>query len=131
MKLCNILGERYVKHLKENQNRLINSDGSRLLRCSSNEGLTGNFSSGIEHGKDPGFWVERWDNFGDEHIKRALEDVLRFKLMAKLEASRRVGSISEEWSNMNVSSQRFLLTTFSHNFISHEPLIVFSDMKNV
>ncbi|GLT49718.1 hypothetical protein SLA2020_232560 [Shorea laevis] len=101
MKLCNILGERYVKHLKENQNRLINSDGSRLLRCSSKEGLTGNFSNNIEHGKDAGFWVERWDNFDDEHTKRALEDVLRFKLMAKLEASRRVGSISEEWSNMN------------------------------
>ncbi|KAK6264270.1 hypothetical protein SCA6_019704 [Theobroma cacao] len=105
MKLCNMLSERYVIHLEKNQNRAFNNnDCGFLVRSSSVE-----FSSGIEHGEDAGFEEERWDDFDDRKIRRALEDVLRFKQIAKLEASKRVGSVSAEWSNMNMNSEDYNL----------------------
>ncbi|XWS12134.1 hypothetical protein CRYUN_Cryun37aG0063800 [Craigia yunnanensis] len=103
MKLCNMLSDRYVMHLEKNQNRSFNnSDGRLLVRSSSIQ-----FSNGIEHGEDAGFEEERWDDFDDSKIKRALEDVLRFKQIAKLEASKRVGSVSAEWSNINMNSEDY------------------------
>ncbi|XP_021293853.1 uncharacterized protein LOC110423806 isoform X2 [Herrania umbratica] len=105
MKLCNMLSERYVTHLEKNQNRAFNYNDCRfLVRSSSVE-----FSSGIEHGEDAGFEEERWDDFDDRKIRRALEDVLRFKQIAKLEDSKRVGSVSAEWSNMNMNSEDYNL----------------------
>ncbi|XP_022715262.1 uncharacterized protein LOC111274686 isoform X2 [Durio zibethinus] len=103
MKLCNMLSERYVMHLEKSQNRSSNNSDCRLLvRSSSIE-----FSNGIEHGEDAGFEEERWDDFEDRKIERALEDVLRFKQIAKLEASKRVGSVSAEWSNINMNSEDY------------------------
>ncbi|OMO66113.1 B-block binding subunit of TFIIIC [Corchorus olitorius] len=101
MKLCNMLSERYVMHLERNQNRSLNNSDCRLLVRSSSVG----FSNGIEHGEDAGFEEERWDDFDDKKIKRALEDALRFKQIVKLEASKRAGSISAEWSNINMNSE--------------------------
>ncbi|XVF25204.1 hypothetical protein REPUB_Repub13aG0193100 [Reevesia pubescens] len=103
MKLCNMLSEQYVMHLEKSQNMSSNNSDCRLLvRSSSNQ-----FSNAIEHGEDAGFVEQRWDDFDDRKIKRALEDVLRFKQIAKLEASRRVGSVSAEWSNLNMKSEDY------------------------
>ncbi|XVE51875.1 hypothetical protein DITRI_Ditri02bG0076100 [Diplodiscus trichospermus] len=103
MKLCNMLSERYVMHLEKNQNWSFNNNDRRhLVRSSSIE-----LSNSMEHGEDPGFEEERWDDFDDRVIKRALEDVLRFKQIAKLDASKRVGSISAEWSNINMNSEDY------------------------
>ncbi|XWS20082.1 hypothetical protein CRYUN_Cryun31cG0071000 [Craigia yunnanensis] len=102
MKLCNMLSERYVMHLEKNQNRSFNNNDCRLVRSSSIQ-----VSNDIEHGEDADFEEERWDDFDDRMIKRALEDVLRFKQIAKLEASKRVGSVSTEWSNINMNSEDY------------------------
>ncbi|KAL5757388.1 hypothetical protein ACOSP7_019999 [Xanthoceras sorbifolium] len=96
MMLCNILSERYVKHLEKTQS----NNGSRLLeQCLSREGLKQNIAKGVAHTEDAGFEENHWDDFDDESIKRAFEGVLQLKQMAKLEASTRVGSVSRERSN--------------------------------
>ncbi|KAL4366827.1 hypothetical protein GQ457_05G023790 [Hibiscus cannabinus] len=100
MKLCNMLSERYMIYLKTSQNRSSNSSDCRLLRFSSIQ-----FSNGIEQGEYTGIEEERWDDFSDIKIKSALDDVLRFKQIAKLEASTRVGSVSAEWSSVNMNSE--------------------------
>ncbi|XP_039053662.1 uncharacterized protein LOC120195803 isoform X2 [Hibiscus syriacus] len=100
MKLCNMLSERFMKHLEKSQNTSSDSSDCRLLRFPAIQ-----FSYGIEHGEDADFEVERWDDFDDRKIKSALEDVLRFKQIAKLDASARVGSISAEWSSINMNSE--------------------------
>lgn len=105
MKLCNMLSEQYVMHLEKNQNRsLNNNDGRPLVRSSSIQ-----FSNSIEHDEDASFEEERWDDFDEKRIKRALEDVLRFKQIAKSEASKRVGSVSAEWSNTNKNSEDYVI----------------------
>ena len=106
MKLCNMLSERYVMHLEKNQNRSFNNNDCRLLVRSSSIQV----SNGVEHGEDADFEEERWDDFDDRTIKRALEDVLRFKHIAKLEASKRVGSVSAEWSNINMNSEDYVIS---------------------
>lgn len=83
MKLCNVLSERYVKHLERTQ-----SNGE----CLSSEGLHQNITMGIPNAQASSFEEKQWDDFDDENIKRALEGVLQLKHMAKLEASGRVRS---------------------------------------
>ncbi|KAK8629039.1 hypothetical protein V6N13_077896 [Hibiscus sabdariffa] len=100
MKLCNMLSEQYMRHLEKCQNRSSDNSDCRLLRFPTIQ-----FSNGIEHGGDSGFEEERWDDFDDRKIKSALEDVLRFKQFAKLEASTRVGSVSAERSSINMDSE--------------------------
>ncbi|GMI86163.1 hypothetical protein like AT1G17450 [Hibiscus trionum] len=101
MKLCNMLSERYMMYLKKSQNRSSDGSDCRLLRFSSIQ-----FSNGIEHDEYSGIEEEKWDDFDDRKIKSALEDVLRFKQIAKLEASPRVGSVSAEWSSVNMNSEQ-------------------------
>ncbi|GMI73201.1 hypothetical protein like AT1G17450 [Hibiscus trionum] len=101
MKLCNMLSERYMRHLEKYQNRSSDSSDCRLLRFPAIQ-----FSNGIEHGEDSGFEEERWDDFDDRKIKSALEDVLRFKQIAKLEASTRFGSVSAERSSINMDPEQ-------------------------
>lgn len=101
MKLCNMLSERYAKHLKKIQNMSMdNIDGGVLRRSSVKEGLKLSSSNSVEHTGDAGFGEERWDDFDDKHIWSALEGVIRLKQMAKLEASENIESISEEFSNV-------------------------------
>ncbi|XP_039060768.1 uncharacterized protein LOC120204817 isoform X2 [Hibiscus syriacus] len=100
MKLCNMLSERFMRHLEKNQNKSSGSSDCRLLRFPAIQ-----FSNGIEHDEDASFEVERWDDFDDKKMKSALEDVLRFKQITKLDASTRVRSISAEWSSINMNSE--------------------------
>ncbi|XVF86888.1 hypothetical protein PTKIN_Ptkin18bG0077000 [Pterospermum kingtungense] len=103
MKLCNMLSERYVMHLEKNQNRSFNNnDGRLLVRSSSIQ-----FFNSIERDENAAFEEERWDDFNEKTIKGALEDVLQFKQIAKLDASRRVGSVSAEQSNINMNSEDY------------------------
>lgn len=101
MKLCNMLSERYAKHLEKIQNMSMDNIDSGVLRRSSfKEGLKLNSSNSVEHTEDAGFGKERWDDFDDKDIGSALEGVLRLKQMAKLGASENVESIYEECSNV-------------------------------
>ncbi|KAK1577766.1 hypothetical protein Q3G72_024619 [Acer saccharum] len=93
MKLCNMLSERYVKHLEKTQS---NDDCRPLEKASPGKVIIRAMHA---HTEDAGFEENRWDDFDDINIKRVLEGVLQLKRLAKLEASTRVRSVSGEWSN--------------------------------
>ncbi|GAV82693.1 B-block_TFIIIC domain-containing protein [Cephalotus follicularis] len=116
MKLCNMLSKRYAKHLEKTQNRSLDDDDDDvariLVRCSSQEGINWKFSDSVEQNEAAGFEDERWDDFDDRDIRRAFEDVLLFKQMAKLEASKRVGTASVEWSDLNVNAEGYNVKGF-------------------
>jgi general transcription factor 3C polypeptide 1 len=96
MRLCNIVGGWYVKHLEKTQNRsLEDNDRQPLMRSSSGEGLKGNCFSGFAHTQETGFEVRRQDDFTEERIKRAFDEVLWCKHMATLEARKKAGSVFE------------------------------------
>ncbi|KAG6733311.1 hypothetical protein I3842_01G220300 [Carya illinoinensis] len=108
MRLCNMLGERYAKHLEKTQNSSLNKDDRRLLlRSSPMEGLNQIFANGDEHAGEAGCEEKSWDDINDKNIKIALDEVIRYKRMAKLEASKRVGSTYEEWSDLNKIAETY------------------------
>ncbi|KAF8388748.1 hypothetical protein HHK36_025428 [Tetracentron sinense] len=111
MRLCNVLGERYTKHLdKTHGNGLLSRDnyGQMGRDASLGEGLCQKFSDSLEHALTSDFEEEQWDDFEDQNIKMALDEVLRCKRMAKLEASNRLGSVSErEWSDLKMDANGF------------------------
>ncbi|KAI9162251.1 hypothetical protein LWI28_025385 [Acer negundo] len=98
MKLCNILGERYVKHLEKTQS---NDDCRPLENASPGKVITRRM---LAHTEDAGFEENRWDDFDDINIKRVLEGVLQLKRLAKLEASTRVGSVSRNHNKSGLDS---------------------------
>ncbi|XP_062087799.1 uncharacterized protein LOC133794533 isoform X2 [Humulus lupulus] len=101
MRLCNMLSERYVKLLEKTQNKLLEKDECRS-QGSSGKGLNKKLSDANEHAKEE----EGWDDFNNNSIKTALDEVLRCKWMAKLEASKRVGSTYEEWSDIKMNAKK-------------------------
>ncbi|XP_038720773.1 uncharacterized protein LOC120013139 isoform X2 [Tripterygium wilfordii] len=108
MKLCNILGQRYAKHLEQNQNRLLDNDGCRVfLRCSSGEVRDRESSNHVGHTDDIGFGEERWVDFEDKEIKRTLEDALRYKPVGKIEPSKLAGSVPEELSDLDMNAEDY------------------------
>ncbi|KAK1592831.1 hypothetical protein Q3G72_031099 [Acer saccharum] len=103
MKLCNMLSERYVKHLEKTQS---NDDCRSLENASPGKVIT---RAMPPHTEDAGLEENHWDDFDDINIKRVLEGVLQLKQMAKLEASTRVG-VSRERSN-SISKHPFPIDT--------------------
>ncbi|KAJ4717806.1 B-block binding subunit of TFIIIC [Melia azedarach] len=75
MKLCNMLSQRYAKHLEKSENMSLDDNNCRVLKRSSFKECPNLDSS------------KQWDDFDDKNIQRALEDILRLKQMAKWEAS--------------------------------------------
>lgn len=103
-----MLSERYAKHLEKAQNRSLNKDDCRLLvRSSLVEGLNRNFSND-EHIQEMGLEEKPWDDIDDKSIKTALDEVIRYKRMAKLEMSKRVGSAHEEWSDLSRNAEKYV-----------------------
>ncbi|KAL5579539.1 hypothetical protein UlMin_011981 [Ulmus minor] len=100
MRLCNVLSERYVKFLEKTQSRSLDKDA-----CAG-EGLNTVISDGGEHTQEIDLEGEAWDDFEISNIKVALDEVLRCKWMAKLEASKRVGCTHEEWSALDINAQQ-------------------------
>lgn len=106
-----MLGERYAKHLEKTQNSSLNKDDRRLLlRSSPMEGLNQIFANGDEHAGEAGCEEKSWDDINDKNIKIALDEVIRYKRMAKLEASKRVGSTYEEWSDLNKIAETYVMS---------------------
>lgn len=105
MRLCNKLSERYVKLLEKTQNKIVETDECRS-QGSSGKGLNKKLSDNNEHAKEE----EVWDDFNNNGIKTALDEVLRCKWMAKLEASKRVGSTYEEWSDIKMNAKKHVNT---------------------
>ncbi|XP_057977726.1 uncharacterized protein LOC131164495 isoform X2 [Malania oleifera] len=106
MRLCNMLSERYVKQLDKTQKRLPNNSDFRLMtQGSSGECLNRKFFDSVEHNLESDFEQEVWDDFDNKSIKIVLDEVLQYKKIAKLEASKRIGCTSEEWSDLNVDAE--------------------------
>lgn len=112
MKLCNLLSERFVNHHKQAGSMLPNYDGGKLLQFPRKENCNEIVSNGAAQGSD--LEGKRWDDFNDEDIKRALEDALQLKRIAKLETSKRVGSVSRNWSNVKQFAIMFLYMLYMH-----------------
>ncbi|MED6195389.1 hypothetical protein PIB30_037403, partial [Stylosanthes scabra] len=86
-RLCNILSERYAEQLEMSQNLSSKKDDCReLVRSQSSKGVDNDFRPDIEL-QMPSLNGEAWDDFENKTIKTALDDILRYKMMAKLDAS--------------------------------------------
>lgn len=99
MRLCNLLSERYAKHLETKQKHLHESNNSHVLVRYLSQAIGGTDSNCVEHGKDISFDEEKWDDFNEKSISQAFNDVLELKKMAKLVAPKRTRPGSREWSN--------------------------------
>ncbi|XP_042053544.1 uncharacterized protein LOC121798547 [Salvia splendens] len=74
MKLCTILSEQYAKYIEKFQDKMsINADSEEMIRGPASE------EAGM---------LEKWANLDEDIIKVALDDVLRCKRLAKLNAAR-------------------------------------------
>nr|KYP44573.1 hypothetical protein KK1_033920 [Cajanus cajan] len=81
-RLCNMLSERYAKQLEKSQNLSFNKHDCKHLER------------------------EAWDDFDNKNIKTALDEILRCKMMAKLDASsQKVQLQYEGWSDANESQE--------------------------
>lgn len=113
-----MLGERYAKHLEKSQNSSLNKDDCRLLlRSSPMECLNQIFANGDEHAGEECCEEKPWDDINDKNIKTALDEVVRYKRIAKLEASKRVGSTYEEWSDLNKIAETHVMPQVLHSLL--------------
>ncbi|XP_010498096.1 PREDICTED: uncharacterized protein LOC104775855 [Camelina sativa] len=102
MRLCNLLSERYAKHLETKQKYLPESNKSHVLVRHISPATGGTDSGSVEHGKDICSDEEKWDDFNEKGISQAFNDVLELKKMAKLVAPKRTRPGSREWSNRDI-----------------------------
>ncbi|KAJ7963245.1 B-block binding subunit of TFIIIC [Quillaja saponaria] len=106
MRLCNMLSEQYAEHLEKIHNMSLDKDNCRLyMQCSYEEGLQRTVTRDV--GTQEISLKEPWDDFESKKIKLALDEVLRCKRIAKLEASKKVGSLSKEWSDLNTNTEGY------------------------
>ncbi|XP_022853182.1 uncharacterized protein LOC111374704 isoform X2 [Olea europaea var. sylvestris] len=89
MKLCNILAERYARYLEQVQGKMLNHADTEMRDQDYAVEEENVCSSSSKFGTC-------WDNFDDNIIKRALDDVLLNKRLAKLEASKHMCSDKED-----------------------------------
>ncbi|KAK3030920.1 hypothetical protein RJ639_036658, partial [Escallonia herrerae] len=101
MRLCNVLTERYAKHLGEFHSKSSNNDSCRVMVRNYSPGQECNrsYSDVLEHTE------EGWDDFNNKDIKVALDEVLQYKRRAKEEALVTVGSASEEHSVLSMDAE--------------------------
>lgn len=109
-RLCNKLSERYAEQLGKSQNLSLNKDHCRqFVRSQSSKGVHNNFSHDVEI-QITSLNGEAWDDFENEDIKKALDEILRCKRMARLDAaSKKVKSQYEGRSNANADEYVILL----------------------
>lgn len=114
-RLCNMLSERYAKQLEKSQNSSLNKDDCRLfVRSQSSEGVRNSFS---HNSFSPDVEIqmtslngEAWDDFENKSIKTALDEILRFKRMAKLDASSQKDQMQYEgWSDANANADGYVI----------------------
>ncbi|KAJ1411476.1 hypothetical protein SESBI_21175 [Sesbania bispinosa] len=100
-RLCNLLSERYAKQLEKCQNLSLNKDDCRqFVRPQSSKGVL----SPDDEIQMTSLNEEAWDDFENKSIKAALDEVLRCKMMAKLDASsQKVQSQYDGWSDANAN----------------------------
>ncbi|XP_077214427.1 uncharacterized protein LOC143849324 isoform X2 [Tasmannia lanceolata] len=103
LKLCNLLGERYAKDLGNVQKKKqMSCDivGPIVQELSLEESLTKSFDV-LENSVELDSQEYRWDDFENENVKLAVDDVFRYRRMARLETPKRVVSRTEkEWPDL-------------------------------
>ncbi|KAI4355444.1 hypothetical protein L6164_004219 [Bauhinia variegata] len=89
MRLCNMVAECYAKHLEKAQNMSLNNgDCRQFVRSTSRKGVDVNVKHNAET-QGTTTDEEAWDDFENESLKIALDEVLRCKKIAKMEASKK------------------------------------------
>ncbi|KAK9071149.1 hypothetical protein SSX86_009717 [Deinandra increscens subsp. villosa] len=84
MRLCNMLSVRYAIHLDASKNK-SHGDNCKLVNKDHNH---------IDHTNDLNH-EERWDDFNNKDIQMALDEVLKYKQVAKLEPTKSARYISK------------------------------------
>jgi general transcription factor 3C polypeptide 1 len=109
-----MLSERYAKQLEKSQNLSSNKDDCRLfVQSQSSKGVHNSFSPDVEI-QMSSLNGEAWDDFQNKSIKTALDEILRCKMMAKLDASsQNVQSQYEDWNRY------VILYDFNNNIINN------------
>lgn len=87
MRICNMLSVRYAKHLQLSQNKALDDNSKMIIEDQNAPAL-------IDHTNDFNI-EERWDDFENKDIKMLLDDVLKYKQIAKLEATKGAQYISK------------------------------------
>lgn len=113
LKLCNILAERYAKHLSKLQNKSVLDGEHRAM-------VRNNASAGYNSGKDyDGLRQSReinpedqWDDFNNKDVKIAFDEALRHKRTAKLDVHREMHSVSDEFSNLREDGEQNVCLCF-------------------
>ncbi|KAL6996271.1 hypothetical protein U1Q18_006406 [Sarracenia purpurea var. burkii] len=103
MRLCNMLSERYVKHLNELQNQSLKDGDCSVIVRDSLFGKECHVDSSCKSDHNEEGFEERWDDFDNKNVKIILDEVLQYKGIAKLDASKRVGSVAEKWADLNMN----------------------------
>ncbi|PNY11246.1 hypothetical protein L195_g007849, partial [Trifolium pratense] len=98
-RLCSMLSERYAKQLEKSQKLSSDKDDCRLfVQSQSSKGVHNSFSPDVEI-QVSSLNGEAWDDFENKSIKTALAEILRCKMMAKLDvSSQNVQSQYEDWN---------------------------------
>lgn len=128
-RLCSMLSERYAKQLEKSQNLSSNKDDCRLfVQSQSSKGAIPDVE--IQMSSLNG---EAWDDFENQSIKTALDEILRCKMMAKLDAaSQNVQSQYEDWNryvilyyfNNNINNNFFEVKKINNNNNSNVQLFL-------
>ncbi|KAK7313964.1 hypothetical protein VNO77_39171 [Canavalia gladiata] len=107
-KLCNMLSERYAKQLENSENMSLNKDDCKqFVRSQSCGGIQNSSSPDVEI-QMTSLNREAWDDFENINIKAALDEILRCKMMAKLDgSSQKVQSQYEGWSDAKVNADGY------------------------
>lgn len=105
MRLCNILGKRYVKYLEKSKNESVHQDDPKLILTSSQGKDLNRNSSDSEQYSEMDPQEEQWDDFDAKDVKMALDEVLHYKKMTMLEDSKRVGSVYGDFLDANVTAE--------------------------
>ncbi|KHN24557.1 uncharacterized protein LOC114390526 isoform X1 [Glycine soja] len=112
--LCNMVSERYAKQLEKSQKLSLNKDDCKqFVRSQSCEGgILNHFSPDVEI-QMTSLNRDAWDDFENKSIKAALDEILRCKMMAKLDASssQKVQSQYEGWADANESQENEEITS--------------------
>ncbi|XP_026434167.1 uncharacterized protein LOC113331736 [Papaver somniferum] len=98
MRLCNLLGFRYVNHLlksKEKELQFNNGSGNTFQDSSRKKCATANFSDCLERNLESDFEDQMWDDFEDQKVRRALDEVLCCLRVLKAEGGKRAGTSPE------------------------------------
>lgn len=101
LKLCNILTERYAKHLNKLQNKPV-LDGECRVLVRNNASAGYNSGNGLQEINPE----DQWDDFNNKDVKIAFDEALRKKRTAKLDVHREMHSVSDEFSNLREDGEQ-------------------------